>query len=778
MKATFLKASIPLTKTFVKTPQGIEKSSYPNVYEVTSIEEECPDLKSLAAALSRHAALGHCMLKGELSRDLVKESRAGTTDPNAATSLLLLDVDGLDVKTPNDFMKLVGLGQVSYVVQYSASYRIFDSLLRCHIFVALAEPVVAPLLKQFLISLNFSVPKLKDALGLTKTGNALRYGLDITTCQNDKLIYIADPQCKGFRHPVSKRIEFVKRKQATWQLTATPSITLNREMIEQRIAELRKAAKLPARKNSYRQVGATEILSKPDQSIITGIKEERGFVYFNFNGGDSWGYYHPANNPEFIHNFKGEPTYLTKELLPEYWEQVSKKHSPVAGDTTFLAFLDKRSGSYWRGTYDKSADRLELFPARNETQIRHFALQNGFGLPAFIPEWDMSFDPRAKWRVDIENQKVNLFQPTAFMKARSAWTGKKKPSAFPVIQKTMHHALGGDAAITKRFLNWLAALAQSLDRTRTAWVLHGCPGTGKGVLFNKVLKPLFGQAQVAAKRMEELAEPYNGFMERCFIVFVDEVQTSTLRNERGVMAKVKNFITEPTISIRNMHQNAYPAPNYTNWIFASNMPDPVAIDMNDRRINVGKYQNAPLSYAPGEYEAIDSELQNFWDALISIEVDWDAATTPMDTEDRKNLISISEASIDTVARALTEGDFEFFVDHLPTNPSGDRVTMDKIEEYKAALVRFINRMEQDGKCNIARDELFALFEYTVGDMPRSPNKFTSRLKHHRIHTAKVRVDGVVMNGIAVAWKSIPADAKARLTGRPQPIKTMQREKAK
>jgi hypothetical protein len=79
-----------------------------------------------------------------------------------------------------------------------------------------------PALKQFLIALNFSIERLKNALALTKTGNSLRYGLDITTCQSDKLIYIAHPICKGFKPPVTKRIEYVKRKTNRGRLARPP----------------------------------------------------------------------------------------------------------------------------------------------------------------------------------------------------------------------------------------------------------------------------------------------------------------------------------------------------------------------------------------------------------------------------------------------------------------------------------------------------------------------------------------------------------------------------
>src|SRR5450830_1516928 len=101
MNFTFLSASVPLTKSYAKDAAGIiTKSSYTHAYEFTSHDEYAPTLPSLLAALNKHAALGHCMLKGIITKPLVSESRAGSTTTQDATDWLCLDIDGLpDVVT-------------------------------------------------------------------------------------------------------------------------------------------------------------------------------------------------------------------------------------------------------------------------------------------------------------------------------------------------------------------------------------------------------------------------------------------------------------------------------------------------------------------------------------------------------------------------------------------------------------------------------------------------------------------------------------------------------
>ena len=771
MNINFLEASVPLTKTYVKANNGITKTPYPFVWEFTSHTESCKSLIELEHLLKIHAALGHCALKGNIARQLVRESRAGSTDSNESTEWIVLDLDGLpdviDLVSPSGhvqstpltidlFLAEMGLSDVSYVVQWSASYGIENQRLRAHIFMMLDKPYAAPLLKQWLIQKNHEVPLLHDSMGLTKTGNAISWPLDISACQNDKLIYIAPPVLKGIKDPMGKtpRISYIKRKSDKLNLNGLVSnSSKNKERTHKRIADLREEQGLPARKVAYKMHGNTEVMLKPDECIITEMKAERGFVYFNLNGGDSWAYYHPENAPDYILNFKGEPAYLTKELLPDYWQQMTGTGSSTRTSSNgliYLAFCDRLTGVYWRGTYEAATDHLDINPAKNETQLRHFAKQYGVPMGDYVPEWDLIFDPQDVVRVDMQNRQVNRFQPTYYMLNVST----KMPKAIPrTIAKVMDNALGNDPATLKHFINWLAAIVQTRDRTRTAWVLHGVPGTGKGILTSDILRPLFG-GHTATRRMEELNEKYNHFMEGSFLVFVDEVQTKALQNERGVMAKLKNFITEGTIALRAMYANANEVRNYTNWIFMSNMSDPITIDKEDRRFNVGKYQPNKLVISDSEVRDIAKELQTFYDYLANYPVDLDMAGTVLHSSDRDTMISISESSVDTVGSALLEGNFNFFVEQLPTDTTHLRNALQagKVKDYEDVLRSMIARTQPGGSCTVSREELRTLFDFTVGGMPTSPNKFTSLLKHHRLHMEVVWANNKSVRGIKTTWK--------------------------
>lgn len=757
MKLTFLNAPVPLTKTYTRLSDGtIEKSSYPNVWEVTSIIEDCPDIKTLEQLINKHAALGNCLLKGQVLRPLVSESRKDSTDRNASTDWLCLDLDGIDVTggvTVDTVLTAMGLNNISYVLQWSGSQGIFGTSLRCHVFMLLSKPVSAPLIKQWLIQKNHAVDILRNHQALTKTGNSLTWGLDITACQSDKLIYIAPPVLKGIRNPLGRtpRVSLITKPLASYELVERISSTeQNRALTDARVHELRDVAGLPKRKAVYKIIGPHEVMVKPGECIATEIKQDRGFVYFNINGGDSWAYYHPENNPEYIHNFKGEPIYLTRDLLPNYWEQLkSAAHRTSSAGITYLAYLDKKTSTYWRGTYDQGNDVLDVYSAKTETMVRHFAGANGMPLGDNIPEWGMEFNPHQNIRVDFKNKVVNTFQPSAYMRAPDRRVSKCPPTALKIIS----HVLAGDLEAIEHFMNWLAYIVQARERTMTAWIFQGTQGTGKGLLMNKILAPLFGAEQTVMKRAGELSEKWTDYVAGKFIVFIDEVQTSAYRDETGVIANVKNLITEPWVQIRVMNKNAYLVRNYASWIFASNKPDPVSVDKEDRRFNVGPYQPNKLVISDEELLALEGELQAFYHYLNCFAVDKNAVSTPMNNMARDTLIELSQTTSESTASAVKEGNFQFFLDQLPTGDAykANTLAVGKVEEYRKALVDVMGRTREDGTCNVRRDELYIMFNYVVGGMSASPAMFTRFLGHRQIGVKPVSIGGKVERGVPVIW---------------------------
>lgn len=783
MKLTFLNAEIALTKSYTKLIDGtIEKSSYPNVWEVSSIIEDCPDLKTMEALITKHANIGNCLLKGMVTRNLVCESRKESTDRNATTEFLCLDLDGIEPTftapvtqydpttgqpiealqtlpvTVDTILDAMGLANVSYILQWSGSMNISSPALRCHVFIMLTKPVSAPLIKQWLIQKNHEVSILRNAHSLTKTGNALSWGLDITACQSDKLIYIAPPVLKGIKNPLGRapRISCVQKTSPTFDLTGKINSTdQNRALTDARILELREQDGLPKRKLTYKHVGAHEVLVKPGECIVTDMKVDRGFVYFNLNGGDSWAYFHPENNPDYIFNFKGEPVYLTKELLPTYWEQLNSQAYRVSSTgLTYLAFLERSTSTYYRGTYDQANDDLQIFPAKTESMVRQFADSNGMRLGNNIPEWDMAFNPQDNVRMDFANKTVNTFQLTSYMRTPV----KKVTKCPPTIFKIISHVLANDIDAVEHFMNWLAFIAQYRDRTMTAWIWQGTQGTGKGLLMNKVLMPIFGETQTVIKRAGELSEKWTDFVASKFIVFIDEVQTSAFRDEAGVIANLKNFITEPTVTVRMMNKNSYAVSNFASYIFASNKPDPVNVDKEDRRFNVGPYQAMKLIISQAELEAIPGELQAFLHYLMSYAVDKTQASTVLQNESRNTLISLSQTTSESTATALTEGDMAYFIDQLPTDDSYklDPRRLTAVEEYRRTLCNLLTRTKPNGLCNIHRDELFVLFNYMVGDMSPSPAKFTKFLGHRQLEIKPLLIPGhnKTGRGITVTWNGL------------------------
>lgn len=765
MLVYFLSADQPIAKSYELGPNNeLLKTPYPFIYDFTSHETQPKDLQELHQLMTQHATLGNCMIKGLLHRPLVAESRAGSTDGNDPTDWICLDIDGIkNYQSIDDLLKDLGCEDISYILQWSSSMGIENKIdLRCHVIMQLNKAVHPQLLKNWLIDLNLKTQALNSQLQLTKTYNSLKWPLDITTCQNDKLIYIASPNFgAGLAdpYPNSQRIQLIQKKNSLLVLPpGVPSKDNLKSRTDSRVNELRILQNLPKRKaTKYKFYGTVEYMANPETAIVTETKRERGFVYFNLNGGDSWGYYHPEDNPAFIYNFKGEPTYRTEDLLPDYWAEIARRvanYEPDCRGNIYFAFRDFKTSNYYNGIYSTDSKKLDFAQAKSETQLRHFMKQHGQPLGDFIPDWSIIFDPHSELIVDPANNTINIFEPSSYMKAPKPTQQGAMP---PICQKIINHALGSDPTTVEHFLNWLACIVQYLDRTGTAWILHGTEGTGKGLLFHEILTPLLGSWNVTSKRMEELESEFTGFMENKFLVFIDEIQTGRSLYHEKVNAKLKNLIVEPTISIRKMYTPAFQSRNYSNMIFASNKNEPVEVPPDDRRFNVGMYQSEPILakvLQPYEINLISKELETMYAYLATRPANRDLARTPLVNHARSTLIKTSRSAVDSVSDALLSGNMEFFWDNLIANKDimeSNRLLASKYASYRALIIEIIN-----GENTLSREDLFILYEWLVGKMPMSPNKFTSLLRHHNVHIQAVWKHNRTVRGLKINWQFDPA----------------------
>lgn len=762
MEIFFLEASVPLTKVITPT----SKVAYPDIAYFNSHKETVTTPLELYRAVSKNAEAGRCMVKGTLHRNLINERRKGATRTDDKTQWICLDFDRMESPSVDDALAVLGLQDVTHVLQYSSSHGLdgTEGTVSAHVFMLLDEPMQAPQLKAWLMNQNLTL--FRDELRLSRDKNRLCWPLDITTCQNDKLLYIAPPIFKGMKDPLKSRIELVKRKKDILSVTRLGErhIDAIKEDEKTVLNTLRKAEGLKPRNRSNVMHGEHELIVGPTSVRVTGIKDCEEYIRLNIEDGDSWAYWHPKENFDFIYSFKDEGVkYKTKEYAPGYYkdcvaEQDAINATPTDEGDLILGFCDKFTHEYYNGVWNPKTKNLELYQAKSEKQVHHWMKSHGRSCGDFPPFWELHYNPREEWQVDEDNHRINTFLGSEYMELM--------PSAnkrWPTILQAICHMLGETTRteLVDHFINWFACVFQRKHKPLTTWVLHGIEGTGKGFFFNKIATPLLYSSNTSSVRIDNIEDQFNGFLENKLLVFVDEVDVDDFREKGRVSAKFRNYITEPTIQIRAMRRLARDVPNYCSFLFSSNRPQPVYIPQTDRRYNVGNFQSQKMP-RPDE-KRIASELQAFAEFLLAHKVDIEAANTPLQTEERTRIQSLAITSIAETCKLVTEGDLGSLwmarTDDRLLRESGvvNPVTTNALA-YNALMDQLIEETTtpgHPGAGKLTRDELLIILQYNVGNIPTSPNKFTSFLRHNGIETRRIRKGDNLCYGLDVAWKIEP-----------------------
>ncbi len=771
----FLGADVPLTKRFRSNG---EKDAYPMVKNFTSFTERVETIQEFYGHLTHYAESGHCLLKGQLTRTLNNESRAGSTRTDDTTMWICLDFDRYPTPDIDLTLKQFGLHDITYIIQYSASHGLDDTMgtLSAHVFMLLDQPVAAPTLKAWLMGIGLK----HTGIALSRSKSTLRWALDITTCQNDKLIYIAPPVFeKPLQDPLHKRIKLVKRKN--------PHINVSTTIGEQNINALKKAAReylnklredegLPKRTAQTSWEGPVEIQNKPDACTVTGVKDCGDWIRLNINGGDSWAYSLRKDNPKLIHDFKSGEWYRTKEFVPGYWAELMSERAqavtaPTADGDLVLAFCELKTAEYYRGLWNPETQDLKLYKARDRTQLNDWWMSFDMMPPDFVETWEIAYDPLNDWIVDEENKRINTFRCSPYMKLEP--DPSITPKNFPNIYGMVRHFLGEtgkSTEITDHFLNWFAVLFQRKDKPTIAWVNHGIQGTGKGYFMLRVVRPLFGEDNVAEVGIANIEDQFNGWQEGKLFINVNEINADDFTSKGRVEAKFKMLIADKWMPVRRMRQTMTQERNYASYLFSSNENRPVIIAMDDRRHNVANRQNEKL--VPPKEEDVANELEAFAKWLLAHKADVKLASEILHTEARSAIQKLGVNSFQETCHDMTSGNFDALWMNMIDDEYLQRTSYNEDERTYNALIKDIGkRILEDGvRQTLSRDEMGIILQRNVGGIAQEPNKLTSRLRQNGIETKQIRHKGRKTYGIHVVWhigEDIRREVEAEVLGRPK-----------
>lgn len=688
MELTFLSGAIPLTKTITYSVRDDHYTTtpYPLIQKVTSHVQTAKTIHDFARSLEEQGAKGRCLLKGSLDQPLVKQSRAGHSI-EAPHDWIVFDFDKVDcAPTFDGALQAIGkylprtLADTDCVIQLSASCARPDAThLSAHVFVLLDQPVETQVLTDWFTSLNFVQP-LEAELALTDSAMALRFPLDRTVSSPAKLIYIAPPRCIGFE-PRSK--DMVRVYQGKKRRYTIPSFApISHDALSAKINTLRTAANLTERSFKTRNHAGREFLLDAEACVIHDIKASGdGYIRFNMNGGDSLAYFVNLREPGVIGNFKGEPYLVTQQAAPALYKALTKAGKslpatlPPANIEPLAFYATNRQSMVYIGTYNRETDQLRVDPSNVGAAVSWMG-SFGIPIPQAFPHYDIVYDMHSPIRFEDGYPIINLYEQTEYLKqfadlerstACEAASLDVLKSKCPVLWRVMFSALGSSIEASLYFINWLATVFQRRTRTMSAWVLCGVQGTGKGMIVNHILRPLFGEAAVTQQLYSQVNTNFNQYLEGKLFVVIDEAELSTSADWASLRSKIYDWITEPFVSINAKGQAERDVPNHTNILLLTNGTRPVQIEQGDRRFNVGERQEERLLPTPNEVAALvdQRELKDLAEMLGSWIVNDAMLIQPYGGEAKAIIYESTHSLLDRIARAIHQGETTFFVDNRP-----------------------------------------------------------------------------------------------------------------
>lgn len=319
----------------------------------------------------------------------------------------------------------------------------------------------------------------------------------------------------------------------------------------------------------------------------------------------------------------------------------------------------------------------------------------------------------------------NFFEePEAFTLA-SAKTKKSKDLAF--IKNHKHYNILLKNLFVKEeyleyFINWLSTIINEKIKTRTTIILKGVEGTGKGVLWEELITPIFSEYCVTIEN-ESLRSQFNGQLENKLFVLFNEIK-GDFRESATLYEKLKIYITDSTISINNKYGGAGVADNNFNCIFYSNNDLPVQISPTDRRYSVFNTSGVTLQKICDNMgittdtfvKGLRKERKSFIKDLFAYKYEVSRACRVLHTEEKEIIAESTTPKIALISKKLKAQDFDWLFERgmeiletMEIDINGQHAAI--VENLRISFVDLLENHLTKGF--VANEDLVALYRLFV-----------------------------------------------------------------
>jgi hypothetical protein len=815
MKVTFLEAHRALSKEFgvwdEDTGKVIDKA-YPNAKNFKTHTVNVNHIEEYHAALQDAAKNYYGLIKGEVQRENPDwGDRKGMTARETKTQLLILDIDSLEmdydlpakvteVDVQNAAEWFIAMlppeyRDVSYVAAASSNFARKPGL-RMHLHFILEREIAPEVLRGLITMLNFEIGYVDNRLGLTGSGRQLKMVIDPCLADNSRLVFIAPPVfASSGDNPFAKnadRITLVKKNRSRLDLSSAIhdySASKISHLKEKRLRSVMAAAGVEYVKPKMTTINiagvATRVIRNPEGCSLEFSYADRGFVYYNKDGGDSNAYWVRLDTPEIVHSFKDEPAFSFKQADPETYEwhcqhfaKDIEKASAVENDEGVsivpMVIMERELNVIMSAEYDPYNDVVYRIAVNSKDLAMNWLLSHGKLEPDIIPPYKVVFDPTSGVGHDFEKKLLNTYQPPLMAKNAPLWEGDALSFGdaeewmmehAPLCQKIIANMTGDDPLCFEQFINWFAWMVQKRTKPETAWVLHGVEGTGKGLFIKRIAKPILGTNYVIEKKLADIADDkFNGYMAECLLLFVDEFNMNHgTQNMRKTVSDLKLWITQDEINIREMQRNPTQRRTYFGMMFASNDIDAFRATHTDRRYNVCPRQETPLKEVITDLntrrqhydDAIAAELPKLASMLTAFQIEEHRVRTPLDNAAKAMAVEAGHSSDELFFNALQKGDLEFF-EHLATSKVSLDTDMVKAGHFKRMVEGWFADCLASTTSKVRKEDLHALFMHMTGLRSVNLINFGKKCKLYLKET-QFRNGIERFRGFAIEWTKADMD---------------------